>query len=143
MASVTAIETPEVERQIVADMARRALMVAPAVVVVSALVWGVDGALSSAYALVIVLVNFALSAAVLRRAARMSPTTVMAAVMGGFLVRMILVLAAITVAGHFSWVAKVPLGLTVVVTHLGLLIWEAKYLSVSLAFPALKPKGDT
>ena len=33
-----------------------------------------------------------------------------------------------------------PLGITIIVTHLGLLFWEMKYISASLAFPALKPK---
>jgi hypothetical protein len=38
-----------------------------------------------------------------------------------------------------SWVAMVPLGMTLIVTHLGLLIWETRHLSLSLAFPAVKP----
>jgi hypothetical protein len=40
-------------------------------------------------------------------------------------------------------VSRYTLGIAVVATHVGLLIWEARYLSVSLAFPALKPtRGD-
>ena len=39
-----------------------------------------------------------------------------------------------------SWVAIVPLGLTLLITHLGLLLWETKHVSVSLAFPGLKPQ---
>ena len=31
------------------------------------------------------------------------------------------------------------LGLTIIVTHLGLLFWELRYVSASLAFPGLKP----
>ena len=34
-----------------------------------------------------------------------------------------------------SW----PLGATLVVSHLGLLLWETRYVSASLAFPGLKP----
>ena len=138
-----AVETPAVERQIVADMARRAALIAPAVVLVASLAAGTRGALSALYALAIVLVNFALSAAVLTRASKMSPTAIMAAVLGGFLVRMTLVAVAIALVNDAGWVSRLPLGLTVVGTHLGLLVWEAKYLSVSLAFPALKPtRGD-
>ena len=40
---------------------------------------------------------------------------------------------------------KVPLGLTIVLTHLGLLTWETRHISNSLAFPGLKPvahRGD-
>ena len=32
-----------------------------------------------------------------------------------------------------------PLGLTLIVTHLGLLIWETRHVSASLAYPGLKP----
>jgi ATP synthase I subunit len=142
MGAVTAIETPDVERQIVTDMARRAVMAAPVIVAVGALGWGTRGALSASYALAIVLVNFALSAAVLGRAAKMSPNALMAAALGGFLVRMTLVAVAIAVVNDAGWVSRLPLGLTVVGTHLGLLIWEAKYLSISFAFPAVKPKGE-
>jgi len=39
-------------------------------------------------------------------------------------------------------VEMVPLGLTLVATHLGLLIWEARYVSLSLAFPGLKPRPE-
>ena len=28
---------------------------------------------------------------------------------------------------------------SIIVTHLGLLLWETKYVSASLAFPGLKP----
>ena len=39
--------------------------------------------------------------------------------------------------------ALVPFGVTIIVTHLGLLFWETRYVSASLAFPALKPKPTT
>jgi hypothetical protein len=141
MTDAATVDVPEVERQIVADMARRAVMAAPVIVVIAALGWGTRGALSALYALAIVLINFALSATILGRAAKAGPTALMAAALGGFLVRMVLVAVAIALVVDAGWVSRLPLGLTVVGTHLGLLIWEAKYLSVSLAFPALKPKG--
>ncbi|MEY4147330.1 MAG: hypothetical protein RL278_886, partial [Actinomycetota bacterium] len=34
----------------------------------------------------------------------------------------------------------VPLCMTIVITHVGLLFWEMRYISLSLAFPGLKPK---
>jgi hypothetical protein len=34
------------------------------------------------------------------------------------------------------------LGITVIVTHLGLLFWELRYVSASLAFPGLKPASN-
>jgi hypothetical protein len=38
-----------------------------------------------------------------------------------------------------SWISLPALGATIIVTHLGLLIWELKYVAISLAYPALKP----
>ena len=137
------LATPDVQRAIVTDMARRAAMVAPVVLAAAALGWGKNGALSALYALGVVMINFALSAAVVGRATTLSRNFIMMFVLGGFMVRMLFVLGAITVAGYFGWVEKVPLGVTVIVAHLGLLIWEARHLSISLAYPALKPrKGD-
>ena len=133
---------PPVEKEIVTDMARRAAYAAPVIVILAGAIWGGRGALSAAYALGLVLLNFALSATILTRAAKMSPNATMAAVLGGFLFRMTLVAVAIAVVNDAGWVSRFPLGLTVVGTHLGLLMWEARFLSVSLAFPALKPKGQ-
>lgn len=139
------VTTPAVnhQRAIVVDMARRAALASPLVVLAATVGWGLDGAFSALYALAIVMLNFALSAAVVGRATTLSRNFIMAFVLGGFLARMLFVLGAITLAGRFDWVAKVPLGATVIVAHLGLLIWETRHLSISLAYPALKPrKGD-
>jgi hypothetical protein len=42
---------------------------------------------------------------------------------------------------HQSWVAVVPLAFTIMITHLGLLFWETRYVSATLAYPGLKPRG--
>jgi hypothetical protein len=128
------------QAEIVADMAKRGLLVSPVLVAIGAIGWGVHGALSVLLALAVVLVNFAASAAVVRKSATLPQSAIMMFVLGGFLVRMLFVLGTITVAGHLSWVSKVPLGLAIIVTHLGLLTWETRYLSTSLAYPGLKPK---
>jgi putative NIF3 family GTP cyclohydrolase 1 type 2 len=49
---------------------------------------------------------------------------------------------AVLVVRDAGWFAAVPLGLTLIVTHLGLLFWELKYVSASLAFPGLKPSNQ-
>jgi hypothetical protein len=41
-----------------------------------------------------------------------------------------------------DWVNVKLLAVAVLVTHLGLLAWETKYVSASLAYPDLKPRGD-
>jgi len=130
--------SPEVD--IATDMVRRALPVAPILVLICGLIWGIDGALSSAFGIGIVLVNFMVTAAVLSWSARISPTMLMAATLGGFIVRMALIVGAVMLVKGTSWASLVPLLLTVLVTHLGLLIWETRYVSMSLAFPGLKPQ---
>jgi hypothetical protein len=133
-------DAPPVERQLVGDMLRRGLPAVPVVVAAAAVGWGSDGALSAAYGLAVVAVNLLLSAAMLGWAARVSPTAMMATALGGFAVRMGLVFAALVAVRDQSWVAFVPLGITVLVSHLGLLFWETRYVSASLAFPGLKPR---
>ena len=128
------------QAEIVLDMARRGLMVSPVLVAIGAIGWGANGAFSVLFALGAVLINFAASAAVVRKSGTLPANFIMMFVLGGFAVRMLFVLGAITVAGHLSWVSKVPLGLALVVTHLGLLTWETRHISASLAYPGLKPK---
>src|SRR4051812_48628581 len=101
-------------------MLRRAVPFVPVVVLLAALVWGVDGALSAICAIAIVLVNLALSAAMLSWAAERSPAALMGAALGGFLVRMLLVTGAVWGLKSQSWIELVPLAITVLVTHLGL-----------------------
>lgn len=131
---------PAVERQLALDMLRRGLPAVPVVIVLSALVWGADGALSSAYGLAIVALNLLASAAMLGWAARTSPSALMATALVGFLLRMGLVFLALFAVRDQEWVRFAPLGITVLVAHLGLLFWETRYVSASLAFPGLKPR---
>lgn len=132
-----------VERQVALDMVRRALPAAPVVVLLAGALRGVNGAWSASYALVLVLLNFVLAAVLLSIAARRSPGTLMAAALGGFLVRMGLLAAALYAVQDAAWIDDLSLGVTLLVTHLGLLVWETRFLSISLAFPGLKPpRGD-
>jgi hypothetical protein len=139
---MTVVEaTPPVERQVVSDMVRRSLPVLPVLVALAGLGWGADGAASAAYAIGLVLVNFLFSAVLLETAARISLPLLMVAALGGFVVRLAMITAAVLIVKDQSWVAMVPLGITLIVTHLGLLVWESRHISASLAYPALKPTG--
>jgi hypothetical protein len=62
------------------------------------------------------------------------------AAMGGFIVRLALITIAVLAVKDQSWVSLVPLGFTLIITHLGLLIWETHHLSLSLAYPTVKPR---
>lgn len=138
----SAASVPSVETQLVADMVRRSLPAIPVLLGVSAAFWGLAGAASSAYAIALVLANLALSGVILARAARISLAVLLGAALFGYLLRLGLITAAVLVVRHQGWVSIVPLGLTIVVTHLGLLLWETRYISASLAFPGLKPTRE-
>ncbi|HEV2759659.1 MAG TPA: ATP synthase subunit I [Acidimicrobiales bacterium] len=135
----TADPGPAVESQVAGDMARRMLPVFPVLVLVAGLIWGVDGAISGALAVVLVLANLALSAALLGWAARISLALLMAAALGGFILRLVLLTAVVYAVKDQGWVDIVALGITLAVTHVGLLIWETRHVSASLAYPGLKP----
>ena len=137
--SVAGDAVPEVERALAFDMLRRGLWAAPAVALVAGVVRGTDGAASAAVAVAIVLVNLVLSAAALSWAAKTSPAALMAAALGGFLARMLLVTGVVWAVKDASWIDLPVLAISVLVTHLGLLFWELKYVSASLAFPGLRP----
>ena len=130
---------PPVERQIVFDIAKRGVLVAPAIVAVAAVARGGAGAVSAALAVVIVLANLGLSGAALSWAARTSLNLLMVVSLGGFLVRMGVLVGIVAAVRHESWVDLPTLAVTLFVTQVGLLLWETKYVSASLAYPGLKP----
>ncbi|TML86476.1 MAG: ATP synthase subunit I [Actinobacteria bacterium] len=133
-------ETPNVEHELARDMILRALPVLPLVVLVAWATRGGNGALSAGFGIGLVLANLTLSAVLLAWAARVSPSVLMATALGGFLVRMTLVGFALYLVKDLGWADLPVLAVTVLVTHLGMLFWETRYVSASLAFPALKPQ---
>jgi hypothetical protein len=133
---------PEVERELAFDMLKRGVWFAPAILLVATMIWGSEGASSAAVAIALVAVNLVLAALALSWAAKVSLTAIMAVSLGGFAVRMGLVCAVLFAVRDAGWVNMTALGVTVIVTHLGLLFWELRYVSASLAFPGLKPTAD-
>ncbi len=138
-AMVTQLDGDPVEMQVSTDMVKRGLIVAPVLIGASALVWGADGAWSAAFAIVLVLVNFLLSAALISTTAKISLGLMMGATLFGYLVRLGLILLAVVLVKDAAWISRPALGTTIIVTHLGLLLWELKYVAISLAHPGLKP----
>ena len=131
-------EAPEVTVSL--DMVRRGLYAAPVIVAVCAVFAGLDGVFSSLYGVALVLVNFAISAGLVSVTARISLSLMMGAVMFGYVGRLGLIFLAVILVRDASWISLTALGLTIIVTHLGLLVWEMRYVAASLAFPALKPR---
>jgi hypothetical protein len=86
-----------------------------------------------------VLTNFALAAGLIAVTIRISLTLMLAAVLFGYLLRLGLIFAAVFLVRDAGWISLPALGTTIIVTHLGLLVWELKYVALSLAYPGLKP----
>lgn len=131
---------PEV--QITRDIIRRGLIVAPVMIAICGVIWGMDGVWSAAYGIAIILVNFGIAAGLIAFTARISLGLMMGAILFGYLIRLGLVLLAFVLVKDAGWISRPALGLTVIVTHLGLLVWEMKYVAASLAFPGLKPRSN-
>ena len=129
------------ERDIARDLAKRAVWVAPVFVAVGAVGWGATGAASAAVALILVVANFLIGAAIITRAVRISLNALYGAVLFGYLIRLgALAVIAVVLTGSGDWVSAVPFAITLLVTHLGLLTWETRHVSASLAFPGLAPE---
>jgi hypothetical protein len=129
----------DVELSISTDMIRRGLVVAPVLVAICAVIWGGDGAWSSLYGIALVFANFLLAAAIITFSARISLGLMMGATMFGYLIRLGLIFLAVYAVKDSSWISFPALGATIIVTHLGLLFWEMKYVAISLAHSGRKP----
>ena len=132
-------DAPAPETEIVSDLVRRALPVLPVPVVIGAIVAGTDGALSAGAGVALVLLNFVAAAASLAWAARINLGVLMGVSLFGYLLRISAMFGAVFLLRDLDWVHVAVLGCTIVVMHLGLLAWELRYVSASLAHPALKP----
>jgi hypothetical protein len=143
--------TTQVERSIALDLARHGLYVAPAIVVAAGLLRGIDGAASAGLGVALAVVNFLATATGLAWGARRSSATLATVALGGFVVRMGVLLGAMLLADAlFGWVDVIVLGITLFAAHLGLLFWELRSVSLTLAAPGLRrdrvradPKGVT
>ena len=136
---VTRLDGPAPEVAVSKDISRRGLIAAPVVIAVCGVIWGGDGAWSAAYGIAIVLANFLLAAATIATTARISLGLMMGAVLFGYLIRLGLIFLAVWLVKDAGWISLPALGTTIIVTHLGLLAWELKYVAISLAHPGLKP----
>lgn len=136
--ALAAPAAPELE--IARDMARRAVPVGLVLVAVSAAVWGVDGALTSAFAMAVIVANFLIAARLMAWGAAVSAEVLMGTVLVGFAVRMGVIALAVWAVKDEPWVVLPVLAFTLLIAQLTILFWEAKYVSGSLAFPGLKPK---
>ena len=135
------VEGGPIESKIALDMVRRSLPFIPFMLLFSGLIWGRNGAISAAVAVGVVLANFLLAAAMLGWAARISVGAVMGAALFGYILRLAVIAAVVLPLRSASWFRAWPLGITLVVTHLGLLLWELRHISISFSQPGVKPRS--
>lgn len=121
------------------DIVRRGLLVAPVVMALAGVVWGLNGAWSSGLGLALVLLNFALAAALIAWSAPISLALMMGVSLFGYLIRLGIIALVVVMVRDVSWVSLPALGVTIIVSHLGLLFWEMRFVAASLAFPGLRP----
>ena len=138
-AFVTRLDGPAPEVDVSKDISKKGLIVAPVIIAICGVIWGGDGAWSSAYGIAIVLANFLLAAGIIAVTARISLGLMMGAILFGYLIRLGLIFLAVWLVKDAGWISLPALGATIIVTHLGLLAWELKYVAMSLAHPGLKP----
>lgn len=122
-AAVVGDGAPEI--RLARGLARRGGLAAPAVIALAAAFRGADGAASAAFSLALVVGNFLAAARIAAWAARISPGALMAAVLGGYVLRLAVITAVVLLVHDHAWVDVVVLAATLAVAHLGLLIWEA------------------
>ena len=134
-------DAPPVERTLALDMVKHAVWVAPVAIGIGALVSGTAGATSVGFGIALVAANLLIAAAALGWAARTSMAMLLGVSLFGYLFRMTVITVVVLLVKDQSWVELVPLGITIIVTHLGLLFWELRYVSATLAFPGLRPNS--
>ncbi len=127
------------EKIIAWQVARRGLLVSPLWIAACGLIWGFGGAASAAYGLVLVLANLLVAAVLMNWAIAISPAALMAATLGGFVARLGALAGAVMAVSRLSAFEPIPLGITIAISHLGLLSWEMRYVSLRLAAPIGRP----
>lgn len=137
--ALAAHDGPSPALEVSLDIVRRGIKWAPLAILLCGAIWSWQGAASAAFSIVVVVANFLLSAWLLQVGGRISPVAMGGAALFGYLLRLGLIFLAVMLVKDASWVNLVALGVTLIVTHLGLLFWELHFVSGSMAYPGLKP----
>ncbi len=118
-------ETRPVEAIIGKNTAKRAIYVAPPLILLFGIIGGWLGAASSALGIAIVIVNFVLGGYILATAARVSLGLYHAAALFGFFIRLGLITVTMVLIVSVADIDRVAMGVSVVVSYLVLLSLEA------------------
>ena len=118
-------QTVAVENVMARHTVARAIYVAPALILLFALISGWQGAWSSALGIAVVVANFLLAGALLSVSARISLQAYHAAALFGFFLRLLIFVGAVYVISVTVEVDRIAFGITAVVSYLVLLVLEA------------------
>ncbi len=117
-------ETP-VETVIARHTVRRAVYVAPLVVVAFWLARGFEGAYSAAFGVGVVVGNFLLAGALLTVAIRISLALYQAVALFGFFVRLGLIMGTMILIAELVPIDRMSFGISTIVSYMVLLVLEA------------------
>ncbi len=130
----------KIEREIAVDLAKKAAIVTPLVVLGLGIWRGPDAALGAFLALALIVVNFLASAAILGWTAKHAPHALAGVAMLSFLGRLVIITIIGAGIKQLDIVDFPVFAITLVVSYLALLFWEMRSISLTLAHPGLKPK---
>ncbi len=126
---VPGARTTPVEAIMARRTVRRAIWVAPVVVVLFGVVRGLEGAIAAAVGVGVVVANFLLAGAILSGAARISLAAYHAAALFGFFLRLGLIMGTMLLIVRFVELDRLSFGLATVASYMVLLILESVALS--------------
>jgi len=138
-AIVTSTPAAPVEMRIARDIARKGMIAAPILAVALGAWRGWGAAVGVLLAFIVVLGNLFLGALLATWAGRISPTALAGAALGGFLLQLGVLLGALFAVRALTFVDFPVFAYTLIVAQLGLLFWEMRSISLSLASPGLRP----
>ena len=119
---------PPVELQMAQSIVRRAVVVGPIMLLAFGLVRGFGGLVAAAVGVVIVTGYYLLTGSMLSWLARVSLGAYHAGALLGFILRLGLIAATMWAVISLFEVDRTALGLAVIATYLGLLLWEVAVL---------------
>ena len=123
------------------DLVRRGLMAMPVAVMTSFFIGGPTAAAAVAIGMTIILGNFWLSAKILAWASTISHGMVASTSISGYFIRSFIIAGLVWLLKDVSSVNLLWLVFSLVIAHLGLLLWELRYVSTTIAHPGLKPSA--
>ena len=99
---------PAYEVEVSLDIVKRGLLVAPVIIAICGAIWGWHGAVSSGYAVALVLLNFAVSAGLIAWTSKISIGMLMGATLFGYLIRLGLIMLAVLAVGLWKLPRTTP-----------------------------------